>query len=83
MNPTGQRWLATALALVAGGALGNGIDRLSRGYVVDFLDFHWAGHHFPGFNVADMAISLAVGLMLLDMVLQARAQKKQQQQDKA
>ncbi len=55
-----------ALALVLGGALGNLIDRVAYGYVVDFLDFHWNTSHFPSFNVADAAISVGAVLMLLD-----------------
>ncbi|HET9653359.1 MAG TPA: signal peptidase II [Usitatibacter sp.] len=58
--------LATAFALVLGGALGNLYDRLTLGYVVDFLDFHWAGSHFPAFNVADSAITVGVALLLWD-----------------
>lgn len=61
----GDRLLASSLALVLGGALGNVIDRLRFDAVVDFLDFHWAGYHFPAFNVADSAISVGVVLMLL------------------
>ncbi len=60
------RW---ALALVTGGALGNFMDRLLRGYVIDFIDWHWRnqpGLHWPTFNVADAAICVGVGLMLLD-----------------
>lgn len=60
-----DRLLAAALSLILGGALGNVIDRLRFGAVVDFLDFHWTGIHFPAFNVADAAISLGVALMLL------------------
>jgi signal peptidase II len=52
-----------AIALIIGGAIGNLIDRLTQGYVVDFLDFHWHGYHWPAFNVADSAI--VVGVMLL------------------
>ena len=59
-----DRLLASALSLVLGGALGNVIDRVTQGAVVDFLDFHYAGYHFPAFNVADSAISLGVALML-------------------
>lgn len=61
----GDRLLAPALALILGGALGNVIDRLRFDAVVDFLDFHWAGWHFPAFNVADSAITVGVALMLL------------------
>lgn len=58
--------LAVALALVLGGAVGNLIDRLAYGYVIDFLDFYYQTWHFPAFNVADSAISLGVFLMLLE-----------------
>lgn len=59
--------LHTGLALVLGGAMGNLFDRLTAGYVVDFLDAHWFGHHWPTFNVADFAICVGVGLLLLSM----------------
>jgi signal peptidase II len=58
-----------AVGLVIGGAIGNVIDRLWRGAVVDFLDFHLAQWHFYDFNLADSAISIGVGLMLLDSLL--------------
>ena len=58
--------LAVALALVLGGAIGNLIDRLAYGYVIDFLDVYYQNWHWPAFNVADMAISLGVFLMLLE-----------------
>lgn len=58
--------LAVALALVLGGAIGNLIDRLAYGYVIDFLDIYYQNWHWPAFNVADMAISLGVFLMLLE-----------------
>ncbi len=58
--------LAVALALVLGGAIGNLIDRLAYGYVIDFLDVFYQSWHWPAFNVADMAISLGVFLMLLE-----------------
>ncbi|MGO8916901.1 MAG: signal peptidase II, partial [Stellaceae bacterium] len=64
--------LALAIGLVIGGAIGNVIDRLWRGAVVDFLDFHLGQWHFYVFNLADAAISVGVGLMLLDSLL-ARA----------
>ena len=59
-----ERLLAATLSLILGGALGNVIDRLTHGAVVDFLDFHYSGYHFPAFNVADSAISVGVALML-------------------
>ena len=58
--------LAIALALVLGGAIGNLIDRLAYGYVIDFLDVYYQSWHWPAFNVADMAISLGVFLMILE-----------------
>jgi len=61
-----------ALALILGGALGNLYDRVTLGYVVDFLDFHWSGVHFPAFNVADAGISVGAVLMILDGFLNNR-----------
>lgn len=61
-----SRLLGLALGLVAGGALGNVIDRLAYGAVVDFLDFHVGTWHWPAFNVADSAITVGVGLLILD-----------------
>lgn len=57
---------AIGLSLILGGALGNLYDRLILGYVVDFLDFHWAGWHFAAFNVADMGISVGAILIIID-----------------
>jgi signal peptidase II len=65
-----------ALALIAGGALGNVIDRLIYGYVVDFLDFHWSTWHFAAFNVADSAISLGAALLILDELLKLKHHPK-------
>ena len=58
--------LAVALALVLGGAIGNLIDRLAYGYVIDFLDVYYQTWHWPAFNIADSAITLGVILMLLE-----------------
>jgi signal peptidase II len=58
----------TGLALIIGGAAGNLIDRITVGSVVDFVDVYWRTHHFWAFNVADSAISIGVGIMILDML---------------
>jgi len=63
----GQRMFCWALALIMGGALGNLIDRVAYGHVIDFLDFHWRGiGHFPAFNVADSAICIGAFLFIVD-----------------
>lgn len=62
----GQRLFCWALALILGGALGNVIDRLLHGHVIDFLDFYMRNWHWPAFNVADMAICIGAGLFVLD-----------------
>ncbi len=72
----GQGLVRLSLALVAGGALGNFMDRLLRGYVIDFIDWHWRnqpGMRWPTFNVADAAICVGVALMLLDSFRPRRA----------
>ena len=71
-NHPGQRLFCFALACILGGAVGNVIDRVLYGYVVDFLDFHWAGMHFPAFNVADSAITVGAACLILDELLRVR-----------
>jgi signal peptidase II len=66
--PSTSRLPQTALALVMGGAIGNLIDRVSLGCVIDFVDVFWARHHWPAFNVADSAITVGVTLLVLDML---------------
>jgi signal peptidase II len=61
-----ERLLAVALSLVLGGAIGNLIDRLAYGYVIDFLDVYYGAWHWPAFNIADSAITLGVMLMLVE-----------------
>ncbi|MBL8370430.1 MAG: lipoprotein signal peptidase [Burkholderiaceae bacterium] len=67
-----QRLFAFALACILGGAIGNVIDRVLYGYVVDFLDFHWRGWHFPAFNIADSAITIGACALILDELLRVR-----------
>ena len=71
-NHSGQTLFAFALSCILGGAIGNVIDRVMYGYVVDFLDFHWAGWHFPAFNVADAAISIGAACLILDELLRVQ-----------
>ena len=68
----GQKLFSFALASVLGGAIGNVIDRLLHGYVVDFLDFHLGSAHFPAFNVADSAITLGAACLILDELLRVK-----------
>ena len=74
-----QRLFSFALACILAGAVGNVIDRLVHGYVVDFLDFHWPflaaifpGGHFPAFNIADAAITVGAAALILDEILRVR-----------
>jgi signal peptidase II len=78
----GQKLFSFAMACILGGAIGNVIDRMVHGHVVDFLDFHWAwlgpvfqGGHFPAFNVADSAISIGAACLILDEILRVRRAK--------
>lgn len=67
-----QRLFSFALALILGGAIGNVIDRVLRGEVVDFLLFFWRSWHFPAFNVADSAITIGAALLIIDELLRVR-----------
>jgi signal peptidase II len=69
----GERWKRFALALVFGGALGNLVDRLRWGEVVDFLDVFWRTYHWPAFNVADSAITVGVGVLLAAEIFGGRS----------
>jgi signal peptidase II len=66
--PTTSRLPRLALALIIGGALGNLIDRVRLGYVIDFIDVFWRTHHWPAFNAADSSITIGVSLLVLDML---------------
>ena len=68
-----DRLFCFALSLILGGALGNVIDRLWLGAVVDFLDVHAFGYHWPAFNLADSAISLGAGLLIWDALRRGKA----------
>ncbi len=75
----GQKLFSFAMACILGGAVGNVIDRIAHGYVIDFLDFHWswlapvfAGGHFPAFNVADSAITIGAVCLILDELLRVK-----------
>lgn len=71
-HPHDSRLMAAALALILGGALGNAIDRATRGFVVDFVDFHINAWHYPAFNLADSAICIGAALLIIDMFLPRR-----------
>jgi signal peptidase II len=70
-----QKLAQVSLALIFSGAVGNLIDRLRLGEVIDFLDVYWKGHHWPAFNVADSFICVGVALLALDMLLEERRKK--------
>lgn len=68
----GVRWIACGLALVAGGAIGNVVDRIRYGYVVDFIQVHYQQWFYPAFNVADSAITVGAIILILDGLLRQR-----------
>jgi signal peptidase II len=68
----GQKLFSFALACILGGAIGNVVDRLVHGYVVDFIQVHWAGWYFPAFNVADSAITVGAACLILDELRRVR-----------
>jgi signal peptidase II len=76
LRHSGERLFCAGLALILGGALGNLWDRIALGYVVDFLDFHAFGWHFWAFNLADSAITVGAGLLILDSLRSAAAARK-------
>lgn len=75
--PAGQTRLALALSLILGGAAGNLIDRLVYGYVIDFIDLYYGAWHWPAFNVADSAITIGVGLLLIDLWREEMKRKRE------
>ena len=76
MRCAANRFLVLSLGMVIGGALGNAIDRLWHGAVVDFLDFHVAGYHWPAFNVADSAITIGVAFIIVEGLFAGQKQTK-------
>ena len=69
----GDGWWALGLSLMVGGAVGNLVDRVARGYVLDFVSLHYGGWRFPAFNVADAAITFGVGMVLVHLLRHSRA----------
>ncbi len=69
LRRTRRLWPALCLGAIVGGAVGNVVDRVRLGWVVDFLDFHGGGYHWPAFNVADAAISVGVVLLIADILM--------------
>ena len=76
LDARAERLLSLSLSLILAGAIGNLIDRLQLGHVIDFIDFHWKDVHFPAFNVADSAITIGAALMLLDAWIGGRHRSK-------
>lgn len=68
-TPRKHTWVALPYAMILAGALGNVIDRILFGHVIDFVDVHWAGWHFPAFNIADAAISVGAAILILGLLL--------------
>ncbi len=69
-----EKWIAAALVLIIGGALGNLYDRLVYGHVVDFIHLHWGPHYFPAFNIADSAITLGAGMLIIDSLFLSKGE---------
>ena len=76
-----QRLLSASLAFIGGGAIGNVWGRIELGYVVDFISLHYQSSYFPTFNIADIAINIGAGLMILDIIL--NPEKAESESEKA
>ena len=78
-----QKLLAMALVLILGGAFGNLYDRAVYGYVVDFIDWHYAGYHWPAFNIADAGISCGAVLLIIDTIINGEESSKKSESEAA
>lgn len=74
-----EKWQAIALALILGGAIGNVIDRIWLGYVVDFIQVYYQQWYWPAFNIADSAISIGVLMIIIESIREYRAERKENQ----
>ncbi len=72
----GSTWFHLGLLFILGGAIGNLIDRLRQGFVIDFLDFHWYQYHWPAFNVADTVICIGAAILILDMLWDSKKERR-------
>jgi signal peptidase II len=77
--PRDQQLMGWVYGLIIGGAIGNLIDRVLNGYVVDFVLLHWGNWYFPAFNVADAALSIGAGLWIFAMLVEHRRERRNQQ----
>lgn len=75
--PRQSAWLACALSLVLGGAIGNLYDRIVHGHVIDFISVHWQASYFPAFNIADSAITIGAIMLIIDALMESHKAKKQ------
>ena len=75
VHEVAERRLAIALSLILAGAIGNVIDRIEHGYVVDFIHVHWGSAYFPAFNIADAALTVGAALMIFDAFLEWRRER--------
>ena len=71
-----EKWQAIALALILGGAIGNVIDRIWLGYVVDFIQVYYQQWYWPAFNIADSAISIGVAMIIIDSIREMKSERK-------
>ncbi len=81
-TPRGERWTPIALTLIIGGALGNLVDRLLFGYVVDFIDVYYVRWHYPAFNVADAAIFVGAAMLVIDAFFFKRDAEQEGQRER-